>query len=105
MLSAHKWIVTFILLRAFPDLYANREDNIINGMNPSPTSTIMRMSNLVLSIPPSLPTLPVYQMDYYEANPKHHVILSVNSDKIFISSYKEKYPLNIHSVRLYAMLW
>lgn len=39
------------------------------------------MGNLVLSTLPSLPTHPVYKMDYYEANPKHLVISSVNPDK------------------------
>ena len=47
-------------------------------MNLSPTSTITHMGNLVLSMPPFLPTLPVYKMDYYEANPKQLVLSSVN---------------------------
>lgn len=81
MVSGHKGIITFILLRAFPNLYENEEHNIINGMNPSPTSIITHMGNLVLSTLPSLPTHPVYKMDYYEANPKHLVISSVNPDK------------------------
>lgn len=41
--------------------------------------------DLVLFIPSSFPTLLVLEMDYYKANPKHHVISSVNSVKIFIS--------------------
>ena len=50
-------------------------------MNPSPTSTIIHMGNRVSFVPSSRPTLPVLETDYYEADPKHHVISSVNSVK------------------------
>lgn len=66
-------------------MYVKIEDNMLNGMNPSPTSTIIHMGNVVSSIPPSLPKLPVLKMVCHGANPKHHAISSVNSVEIFIS--------------------